>query len=259
MRKHPRSLTPSHTPLRARLLTEFCAPCRARSSCIVPAALQHLPERERDEFHRHITVHRYRAGVSIVRQGDNRTTLPLVCRGVVVSSLLTESGEEITLHTCGMGAFIGIMDWLLERPTFSCSVQALVETTLLCVRPAALLKAVAMKPELLATLLKQFGSQMHSIEHQFAVGRSLDAGGRILRCLLDLAQNLGVTDQRSVSLPAEVTRTRLAQLTGLARETVSRSVRKLARAGLIVHDDRRIVIPCVKRAEQALRRDRHRR
>jgi CRP/FNR family transcriptional regulator len=176
---------------------------------------------------------------------------------MVVSSLLTEGGEEITLHTGGTGTFIGVMDWLLERPTFSCSAQALVETTLAYVRPAALLKAVTMEPGLLATLLKQFGSQMHSIEHQFAAGQSRDAGGRILRCLLDLARNLGVTDQRGVSLPAEVTRTRLAQLTGLARETVSRSVRKLARAGLILHDGRRIVIPCVKRAEQALRRDRH--
>jgi CRP-like cAMP-binding protein len=227
-----------------------------RSSCILPAILQHLPGRKQVEFHRRVAIRRFRAGASVIWQGDSRTTLPLVCRGLVVTSVLTEGGEDIARHVCGTGTFIGLMDWLLQRPAFSVSAEALVETTVALLRPDALLQAVEAEHGLLVTLLKQLGSQADSSERRFAAGRSHDANHRLLHCLLDLAQQLGFVDHGSFSLSAEVTHTRLAQLTGLARETVSRCLRKLARAGLIAHGDRGIVIPCVTRAKQALRKDR---
>jgi CRP-like cAMP-binding protein len=154
--------------------------------------------------------------------------------------------------------FVGLTDWLLRRPVFSVSAEALVETTVAFLQPDALLQAVGAEQELLVTLLKQLGSQADASERRFAAGLSQNADHRILHCLLDLARQLGFVDHASFSLPAELTHARLAQLTGLVRETVSRRLRRLARAGLVAHDDRGIVIPCVTKVKQALRKNRRR-
>lgn len=192
----------------------------------------------------------------MIRQGDSRTALPVVCRGIAVTSVLTEGGKESARHVCGAGTFIGLTDWLQQRPAFSVSAEALVETTAAFFQPNALLQAAETTPGLLVTLLKQIGSQTDSSESRFAAGLSQNADHRILHCLLDLARQLGFVHHGRISLPTEVTHARLAQLTGLARETVSRRLRKLARAGVIAQGDRGIVIPCTMRVEQALRKDR---
>ncbi len=244
---HPRPRT------QAQPLAALCTQCIARSSCLVPAVLGRTPERKRDEFLRSLAVRRYRAGAAVIRQGDNRTALPLVCRGLVVSSILTEAGQDLTHHVGGPGTLIGLTDWLLQQPRYSLSATALVETTVAVLQPDDLLKTVEAEPELVGLLLKQLGSQVRASEHRFAASLTRDADRRILHDLLNLARQLEHTDHGRCSLPAEVTPTRLAHLTGLARETVSRCLRKLARTGLIALDDRGIAIPCMRRVEHFLR------
>jgi CRP-like cAMP-binding protein len=193
-------------------------------------------------------------GDYVVRQGEPRTSLPVVCRGLVIVTTLTEAGDEVAFQACGLGEFVGLTDWLQGKETYSISGRALIESTVAFVKPEDLFDHAQTNREVLTALLEQIGFQTHALEHRLGWQTVLDASGRVVHSLLDLAGQLRVNGEKEVALPIKLTRTIIAEFAGLRRETVSRVLTQLQRKRLIRQHDRHIVIPSLSQLRKALRR-----
>lgn len=232
--------------------SERCPRCFRQPFCILPALLAGKHQQALTDLLPSVELRRYQAGSYIVRQGDGRTIVPLICQGLAATSVLTEIGEEVVLHTVGAGTLIGLTDWLQGRREFSLSARSLSDTIVAFIKHDELRAAIASQPETWSVLLRQIGAQMESLEHRLTTLTWLDASLRVLSCLVDLVHQLGIPARFNITLPLRLSQSCLAQLTGLARETVGRSLRKLQKDRLIALRDRRILIVSLPRAQKAL-------
>lgn len=252
--KHSVSRSRRQARLTSLSLPELCPYCVKQQQCF----LTHLDGRQDALTDAgaplKVEVKTYRAGKYVVRQGEPRTSLPMVCRGLIIITTLTEAGDEVVLQTCGVGEFVGLTDWLQGQETYSISGRALIEATVVSVKPEDLLRRVEMNPRFLTALLRQIGFQTSALEHRLGRQTVQDASGRVIYFLLDVVRQLGMTGEKDVVLPIRLPRTVIAEFAGLRRETVSRVLTHLQRKRLIVQSDRHITIPCVSRLHKALRR-----
>lgn len=231
-------------------LPNLCPHCVKRQHCVL-AQLDGPPDAGSPLS---IEIKTYRAGKYVVRQGEPRTSLPMVCQGLIVVTTLTEAGDEVAIQGCGVGEFVGLTDWLRGQETYSISGRTLIETTVAFVKPEDLLRRVEMDPRLLTSLLRQIGFQLNALEHRLGRQTVLDASGRVVHSLLDLVRQLGITGEKDVALPIRLSRTVIAEFAGLRRETVSRVLTHLQKKRLLVQSNRHITIPYLSRLQKALHR-----
>lgn len=232
--------------------SEQCPRCLRQPFCIVPALLDGKHRQALTDLLPSVELHRYRAGSYIFRQGDDLKVLPLICQGLASTSVLMETGEEVILSVIGAGTFIALPDWLQERREFSLSAQSLSDVTVVFIKHDELRSVIASQPKVRNVLLRQIGAQMKSLEHRLITLQGQKAHLRVLSCLIDLVHELGVPAPFNVTPPLRLSQTCLAQLTGLTRETVSRSLRKLQKDRLIILHGREILLASLQRAQKAL-------
>jgi len=225
-------------------LDELCPHCSKQHHCILPP-LAGSPLS--------IEMHTYQAKEYVVRQGEPRSSLPLVCCGLIMVTALTDVGDEMALQGYGVGEFIGLTDWLQGEEIYSISGRALIETTVGFIRPQDLLRHVQTNPKLLTTLLRQIGFQIRTLEHRVHLQTVQDASDRVIYVLLKLARQLAIPGEKDVALPTGLSRMVIAEFAGIRRETVSRVLAHLKKNRLIVESNRHITIPCLSRLQTASR------
>lgn len=225
-------------------LDELCPNCSSQHHCILPS-LAGSPMS--------IEMHTYQAKEYVVRQGEPQPSLPLVCRGLIMVTALTDVGDEVALQGYGAGEFVGLTDWLQGEEFYSVSGQALIETTVGFIRPQDLLRYVQTDPELLTTLLRQIGFQIRSLERRAHLQAVQDASDRVIYVLLELVRQLAIPGEKNVALPTRLSRVVIAEFAGIRRETVSRVFVHLQKKQLIMQSNRHITIPCLNRLQSALR------
>lgn len=240
----PRSRRRHH--LAAPRFEELCSGCSKQQQCVLPPlAATSL----------RVEIKSYRAGHYVMLHGEPRASLPIVCRGLTMVSQLTEVGDEVALQCCGVGDFLGLADWLQGEGSYSSSGRALMETTVVFVRPEDLLAQVQSNPRSLTALFRQIGSQVGTLQERVGLRAVQDASSRVIHLLLDLVRQLTLLDEEEVRLPVKLSPTIIADMAGLRRETVSRVLADLQKRRLILQSNRFITIPCLNRLRNASRAD----
>jgi CRP-like cAMP-binding protein len=100
---------------------------------------------------------------------------------------------------------------------------------------------VADQPGGLLRLVDRLGARLERLERQLARATSGDVRGRLLALLRELAHDAG--PGRAGEVPAGWSHAALAAQLGASRESVTRALAALERAGLIRRRGRRIRVP----------------
>jgi CRP/FNR family transcriptional regulator, cyclic AMP receptor protein len=100
--------------------------------------------------------------------------------------------------------------------------------------------------QLLARRLKRTNDDLS--DHMFA-----DATGRVAKCLLQLADRIGAPEGDALRVVHNLTQVEIAQLAGVSRETVSKSITNFARRGWIRVDGPSILIRNPQRLARRVR------
>lgn len=224
-------------------LDELCSGCSKQQQCVLPLASNSL----------RVEIKSYRPGHYVMLHGEPRTSVPIVCRGLTMLSRLTEVGDEVALQCCGVGDFLGLIDWLEGEETYSSSGRAVMETIVVFVRPEDLVSEIQSNPRSLTSLFRQIGSQVGTLQRRVGLQAVQDASSRVIHLLLDLVQQLVLLDEKDVTLPVKLSPTIIADMAGLRRETVSRVMAHLQKRRLILQSNRFITIPCLDRLRKASR------
>ena len=204
-----------------------------------------------------LTSHRlqrqYSSGELIFSEGDVCTGLYIVQSGNVRIFKSSAGGREQVLSIDGPGSSIAELP-VFDGGSYPASAQAVSDSSLLFFGRQDFQALCRQHPEVALKVLKVVGARLRRLvgiieELSFATVRH-----RLIALLVRLGQGEGVGngDRDGISLTLPSNNTELASQIGTVRELVSRNLGRLQAEGLIQVDNRKLIIPSLKRLQEEL-------
>ena len=159
----------------------------------------------------------------------------------------SDNGEQRMLAILGPGAIVGELAMIDGLPK-SASVQAVRDCELTFVSRAAFTAMLRHHWELHMDIMATLAARLRQSDEDMISSSFLTARSRVARALLQFARHLGEeTDRGRVLIRHRITQSDLAAMAGVARESVSRTLREWhrqkilegsTRDGYVVHKTR---------------------
>ncbi|MGB4759366.1 MAG: Crp/Fnr family transcriptional regulator [Candidatus Saccharimonadales bacterium] len=173
----------------------------------------------------------FEAGEHIALSHDTNPPVSFIVDGRVSQYDISENGNQITLTLYKQGAFFPLLPVLSGHP----NKYFFEAFGTVCVRQAPaedVLEFLRGEPEVMLDLLCRLYSGMDGLLGRMSLLMDGSAKSRILLELSFMAERFG-SKQADNSYLVAITQTQLASQTGLARETVSRELKKLSESGKV--------------------------
>jgi CRP/FNR family transcriptional regulator len=189
-----------------------------------------LSERELDEFSRVAVPRSYPRGTRVFHEGDHGDACYIVRSGSCRVTREHSDGRAITLANLGPGDLFGELA-MLDGGERSASVEALSDSELLAL-PAADVRALLRRhPEITVKLIVALTRRLRLTNERVTRQSFQTVPSRVAGVLSQL-----IAEEHSKSGDSITVRMRqadLAQLAGTSRESVSRFLAELERAGVV--------------------------
>jgi CRP-like cAMP-binding protein len=184
---------------------------------------------------------RFQAGEVVFRSGDLSDTCYIVRSGCVRAVRDHAGGRAITLATFGPEDMFGELAMFDDEPR-SATVEATEDTEAVAILGGDMRRMLREHPDLAVTLLGALGRRLREANERLARQSFQTVQSRVARVLADLVASArgdgaGERDVQIVS-----TQTDLAQLAGSSRESASRFLAVLERAGIITQGRGRLIV-----------------
>jgi CRP/FNR family cyclic AMP-dependent transcriptional regulator len=183
----------------------------------------------------------YDKGAILYLPGDSSDVVYLLKKGRVKISRVHDDGREVLLAILEPGEIFGEVETLNGdyRETL---VQAM-EKTLVCeIHRDDFNQYLSKYPQVGGRIIKLLGIRLRSVESRIGELVFKSAPARLATVLLRLGDSMGEPEDRGVRLQARLTHQNLASLIGTSRETVSILMSQFAQRGLLLQDQRHILI-----------------
>lgn len=173
-------------------------------------------------------VRQFNKQAQIFHEGETATGLFVVLEGVAKITRCTEEGREVVLYLVRKGQFMGECG-VFPHDTHPADAIAVTSLQALFVPVEALEQFIRNAPETALLLLTSMALRLRMFTHKLKTERQGKAARRLAAYLLHRSQLGGDAGQVTLEVSREV----LANLLGLARETLSRQLTRLATSGAI--------------------------
>jgi len=165
-------------------------------------------------------------------EGDPGDFLLIVFKGRVKVTLLGADGQETIVTTLDAPAFLGEVA-LLDGTPRSATVVAQTAIEVVQISREPFLALMMKHPQIALKIMRQLATALRRATEQIRTLSMFDVYGRVLRCLLVLAQQRGLTGGSRMIVSPPPTNTHLASMIGCSRETVSRAMKTLVSTGYV--------------------------
>ncbi|MEM6446430.1 MAG: Crp/Fnr family transcriptional regulator [Cyanobacteria bacterium J06642_2] len=186
-----------------------------------------------------MSVRLHPANQTIMLQNDWGNGVYFVLEGWVKIRTFNLEGKEVTLNILGPGELFGEMAALDENPR-STDVIALTETQVAILEAKKFIRFLESDPLVGVRLAQLMSRRLRQINRRLQL-REANSVARVADILLFLAEFRGKVSRDGVEVP-NLPHRELSSLSGLARETVTRVLRKLEQKDLIVRDRNRDIL-----------------
>jgi CRP/FNR family transcriptional regulator len=187
----------------------------------------------------HARVQRVQDGEAVVRRGGRLPGLCVLISGALKFALpVPERGERVLGLVSGCGTF-GEAAALLRRPS-SLDVVALADSALLVLPLSAVESLAAATPRFARNLLELLAGRTLELQAELEAGVLQRAPQRLAAYLASLAPAGAAQEPATFELP--VSKTLLAAILGIKKETLSRLLRDLVERGVIAVSRRRVTV-----------------
>ncbi len=175
---------------------------------------------------------KYDKGETIFLEGSMASTLYIISEGKIKLFKYTKDGKEQILHILSEGDFFGELN-LFNNGEYTFNAKAITSTKLCTLTKDRIKNLILKKPEIALKILEVVGDRLSKLETLVQNLATNDVDVRIAYLLLDLRKRYGkeINDRIEVKLP--ITREDMSNYTGVARETISRKLKKFEGEGLI--------------------------
>ena len=158
-------------------------------------------------------------------------------------------GKEVTLNIVGKGEIVGEMAALEEVPR-STDAITLAPTTVSSIPAQDFVSLLRTEPLAGVRLAQLMAKRLRQINRRLRL-RESDSLSRVADTLLFLAEGQGKAADKGTEIP-NLPHRELSSISGLARETVTRSLTKLEKKGLIQRHQDSLYIPNLNTLEQII-------
>jgi CRP/FNR family transcriptional regulator, cyclic AMP receptor protein len=177
-------------------------------------------------------------GTVIGKQGEPCSSIYIIVSGQVLLSRKSLEGEEYSVYLLGGGDLFGEGSLQPERE-WMVTARAVTDGAAYVLPSAQLSRFIQYYPDLGTHIVKLLGARLVRSHRRLDLVTSNCARDRVLGLLRVLADHHGQERQERIWLPISVTQTELAEMVGLARETVARVLTALETEGLVFKEGRR--------------------
>ena len=184
---------------------------------------------------------RFAAGEVVFREGDQSSTCYVMRVGRARAIREHPDGRSITLVHFGPGDIFGELA-MFDDERRSATVEAVEETEAIAILAADMRRLLHQHPDIAVKLISSLGARLRETNERLARQSFQTVQSRVAAVLTELVaqeQPEGVED-RDVLIAS--TQAELAQLAGSSRESASRFLAVLERAGIITQGRGKLVV-----------------
>lgn len=174
----------------------------------------------------------YAKGTVVFSRGDPGESLLVVVSGRIKVVLHGEQGEELILTTLGPGSCVGEMSVLDGSPR-SATIITIEETAFLQLGRDAVTTLIQHNHSLAMKIIYNLSNRLRERSQQLKVNSMFDVDGKIMLSLIGLGQRDGAWDDGRLIIQPKPPQKDLANITGCAQETASKSVKALKTVGYL--------------------------
>jgi CRP/FNR family transcriptional regulator, cyclic AMP receptor protein len=209
-------------------LHQDCVHCSLRRIgyfCDLPAAS--LKQIEEAKF-----ATAFPAGSLLFVEGQQPKGFFILCKGRVKLTMSSRDGRTLTLRMIDAGETIGLPAAILGKP-FESTAETLEPCQVTFIKRDDLLRLLKQHPEMAMRAVEELSTdQQATAEQARALGLSHSAAEKLARLLLDWASRGQKTDQ-GIRIHMTLTHEQIAELIGISRETVTRTLSDFRSRSLI--------------------------
>ena len=180
-----------------------------------------------------VTVPRtFPAGSSVFREGDQSDTCYVVRSGRVRAVREHTDGRSITLATFGPGEIFGELA-IFDDEHRSATVETLEQTELIAILAGDMRRMLSEHPDIAVKLLAALGRRLRETNERLTRQSFQTVQSRVAAVLAELVAAERSQGAGEADILITATQSDLAQLAGSSRESASRFLAVLERAGII--------------------------
>jgi CRP/FNR family cyclic AMP-dependent transcriptional regulator len=183
----------------------------------------------------------FAAGHIVFREGDESDTCYVVRSGHARAIRQHTDGRAIALATFGPGDIFGELA-MFDRERRSATVEAVEDTDALAILGGDMRRLLREHPEIAVKLLAALGRRLRESNERLVRQSFQTVQSRVATVLSRLAEGLIADGHPPEDVLIVSTQAELAQLAGSSRESTSRFLAVLERAGIISQGRGRLVI-----------------
>jgi CRP/FNR family cyclic AMP-dependent transcriptional regulator len=183
----------------------------------------------------------YRKNQVIFDQGDPGNSLIVIKSGLVKISLVDSNNHEFIIKTFSVNDFFGEMS-LLDGGSRSATATAVEDTQALIIFRENFVNLIQKTPSMTLGMLTELSSRLRTTTENISNLTFFDAYGKVARCLLDLADQVGEKEEDGVAIQLTLSRQELANMSGLSRETFARILKEFQVRGCLKVQGKKIII-----------------
>jgi CRP/FNR family transcriptional regulator, cyclic AMP receptor protein len=190
-----------------------------------------LEEGELERFS-HVAVPRsFPAGTRVFHEGDSSDACYIVSDGSFRVTREHSDGRAITLATLGPGEIFGELA-MLDGDKRSASAESITDGTLLALPANDVRNLLSRNPEIALKLVAGLVRRLRQANMRLSRQSFQTVPSRVAGILAQLSRD-GQDDDETAEVTIRMNQTDLAQLAGTSRESVSRFLAELERAGVV--------------------------
>ncbi len=184
---------------------------------------------------------RFAAGEVVFREGDDSDTCYVVSAGHARAIREHQDGRQITLATFGPGDIFGELA-MFDDERRSATVDASDELEVLGILGSDMRRLLRRHPDMAVKLVISLGRRLRAANERLARQSFQTVQSRVAAVLAQLVEQAQAEGAGPRDIPVVATQADLAQLAGSSRESASRFLAVLERAGVITQGRGRLTV-----------------
>jgi CRP/FNR family transcriptional regulator/CRP/FNR family cyclic AMP-dependent transcriptional regulator len=174
----------------------------------------------------------YKKHTTIVHVDDPGSALYILKNGLVKVTIEDQNGDEMTLRMLYPTDFFGDMS-LLDGMPRSATVTTQEASEVLTMSREHFLDIIEKSPKMLLKMTAMLSKRLRKTNELIHSLAFFDVYGKVARMLLNLAAERGRVTEQGTVIDMRLTQQELAELAGMTRETMARTLREFQQAGCI--------------------------
>jgi CRP/FNR family cyclic AMP-dependent transcriptional regulator len=175
---------------------------------------------------------RFEPGQVVFREGDASDTCYVVSSGHARALRSHTDGRTLTLATFGPGDFFGELA-MFDDERRSATIEAIDELSTCAILGGDMRRLLREHPEIAVKLVTTLGRRLRAANERLTRQSFQTVQSRVAQVVARLVADAQVEGGPDREVPLKVTQTEIADLAGCSRESASRFLAVLERAGIV--------------------------